>query len=176
MFQRCISCYVQKLAFQRQFFQPLASTRAASRPTSIAYKIQTVTSTEIDKLLTTSSATTLLSSIASAIGTTTQRRSDSQVAPLPPWKQARQPALMDNFSPTPISGKPTPHDIQCLCKELVANAMAIPSTHRGGQYEHLPLVLPAANLFKLTKVAFVPLGHPGQPPIHQPNATDNTSM
>jgi hypothetical protein len=82
---------------------------------------------------------------------------------------------MDTFphpTLTPIIGKPTPHALQLLKQELIANAMSVPSTRGGGQHGHLSLVMPAAEHDYITNVAFVIPVHPGQPPVHQNNATN----
>jgi hypothetical protein len=73
---------------------------------------------------------------------------------------------------TPIQGKPTPHDIQRLRRELVANAMAIPSTRGGGEHGHLILILQDDEYYNITNHAFRQPEHPGQPPEHAPNATN----
>jgi hypothetical protein len=73
---------------------------------------------------------------------------------------------------TPVIGKPNPTTLQRLKKELVANAMAIPSTRGGGLHGHLNLVMPNAEYFIIAGTAFNEPVHPGPPPVHAANATN----
>jgi len=72
---------------------------------------------------------------------------------------------------TPIVGTPTNSGIKQLTKEIYANARAIPSTRGGGGHGHLGLVMPVGEYMVITGVAFQLPAHPGQAPIHAPNAT-----
>jgi len=72
---------------------------------------------------------------------------------------------------TPIVGTPTNSGIKQLTKEIYTNARAIPSTRGGGGHGHLGLVMPVAEYMVITGVAFQLPAHPGQAPIHAPNAT-----
>ena len=49
------------------------------------------------------------------------------------------------FTQLPIDTKPTVTHIRQLKKELFQNALAIPSTHGGGNHGHLGLVMSAAD-------------------------------
>ena len=73
---------------------------------------------------------------------------------------------------TSISEKPTPSTLQIIERELTANAMEVPSTRGGGDHGHAALVTSPEDYLNMTGVAFVPPQHPGQAPVHAPNATN----
>jgi hypothetical protein len=56
---------------------------------------------------------------------------------------------------------------------LYANALAIHSTRGGGANGHLALLMPPATYLLRSGIPFVPPIHPGNAPIHVPNATGN---
>jgi len=72
---------------------------------------------------------------------------------------------------TPLIGTPTNTSLKLLTKELCANVHVIPSTCSGGSHGHLGLVMPTADYFTLTGVAFQLPAHPGDNPILLASAT-----
>lgn len=75
---------------------------------------------------------------------------------------------------TPIATliqKPTYASIDLAHRELSANAMAVHSSHGGGNHGHLALTIPAADYLALTGVAFPAPVHPPINPVHLDGAT-----
>ena len=74
---------------------------------------------------------------------------------------------------TKIVGQPTPLALQRLRTELIANAMAVPSTRGGGINGHLCLLLTDEEYEDLSPgVPFDAPVHPGPVPDHHANATN----
>jgi hypothetical protein len=72
---------------------------------------------------------------------------------------------------TKVVGKPDNSSIKLLKKELMANAISIPSNRGGGQYGHLILTMNANEYIAIATHEFnVPM-HPGDAPTHAQNAT-----
>lgn len=73
---------------------------------------------------------------------------------------------------TAIHGKPTPQALQRLKKELIANAMSVPSTRGGGLHGHLAIILSDYDYELIAGQPFDKPVHPGPPPNHAINATN----
>ncbi|CAB9512352.1 hypothetical protein SEMRO_531_G161370.1 [Seminavis robusta] len=70
---------------------------------------------------------------------------------------------------TPVSAeeKPDYNSLKTIHQELNANAMTIPSTHGGGHYGHLALVVQADRYNALPNaIAWINPIHPGPNPVH----------
>ncbi len=72
---------------------------------------------------------------------------------------------------TPIPGKPSYVTVDRLYSEVITNALAVPSTHWGGQHGHVGLVLSGAEYRTLTGHDFQLLTHPGTLVPYPANAT-----
>jgi hypothetical protein len=72
---------------------------------------------------------------------------------------------------TKIDGKPTNQSLQLLQREINDNAMSIPSQRGDGIHGHLQFVISNAAYLAIANVPFLIPAHPGNAPIHQPNAT-----
>ena len=70
---------------------------------------------------------------------------------------------------TPIHGEPTADTLIVLCKQLKANAKAVPSNLGGSTLGHLGLVIPPNRYNLLSNVPFVTPNHPG--PLVIPRGT-----
>jgi hypothetical protein len=72
---------------------------------------------------------------------------------------------------TKIDGKPTNQSLQLLQREINDDAMSIPSQQGDGIHGHLQFVISDAAYLAIATVPFIIPAHPGNAPIHQPNAT-----
>jgi hypothetical protein len=72
---------------------------------------------------------------------------------------------------TPLTTKPNNSSLQVLQRGLYANACAVHSTHGGGAYSHLAIIMPAADYLARAGVIFDLPIHPGNAPVHPVQST-----